>query len=125
MVNYSVGDFLIRIKNAAMSGRQELEVQSTKFAESVAEALKREGILREVKRNGGTLSVRLAYRKKEPVMINLRLISSPGLRIYMSADEIAARNKPSILILSTTKGVVSSKEAMKYGVGGEVIAEIW
>jgi small subunit ribosomal protein S8 len=87
--------------------------------------LKKEGILTEVKKKDGTLMVKLAYRKKEPILMNLKLVSKPGLRIYMGADELSAIRKPSFLVLSTPKGIMTSFEAIKKRIGGEVIVEIW
>ena len=57
--------------------------------------------------------------------MNIKLISKPGLRIYLGADEIAKKKSPSIYLVSTPKGVISSLQAVKERVGGEVIAEIW
>jgi small subunit ribosomal protein S8 len=124
-INYSIGDFLIRIKNTALARRKEMEVDNTKLIESVAKVLKKEGILTEVKKKEGKLMVKLAYRKKEPTLIDLRLVSKPGLRIYMGADELSAIRKPSFLVLSTPKGIMTSREAIKQRIGGEVIVEIW
>lgn len=124
-INYSIGDFLIRIKNTALANRKEMEVDNTKLIENVAKVLVKEGILTEVKKKDGKLTVKLAYRKKEPIIIDLRLVSKPGLRIYMGADELSAIRKPSFLILSTPKGIITSREAIKQRIGGEVIVEIW
>jgi small subunit ribosomal protein S8 len=124
-INYSIGDFLVRIKNTALAGKKEFEVDNTKLIESVAEVLKKEGILTEVKKKDGILMVKLAYRKKEPILMNLKLVSKPGLRIYMGADELSAIRKPSFLVLSTPKGIMTSFEAIKKRIGGEVIVEIW
>lgn len=124
-INYSIGDFLIRIKNTTLARKKELEVDNTKLIESVAEVLKKEGILTEITKKGGKLIVKPAYRKKEPILMDLKLVSRPGLRIYMSTDELAAIKGPSIFILSTSKGAMTSLEAIKKRIGGEIIAEIW
>jgi small subunit ribosomal protein S8 len=125
MVNYPVGDFLIRVKNAATGGRRELSVENTKFTKAMADVLKRMGLLEKVSVEKGILTARLSYHKKEPLLIDLKLISKPGLRIYCGVDELAKRRRASMLILSTPKGVMSSKDALKKGVGGEVMAEVW
>jgi small subunit ribosomal protein S8 len=124
-INYSIGDFLVRIKNATLAGRKEMEVDNTKLIESIAKVLKKEGILTEVKKKEGILTVKLAYRKKEPILMDLKLISRPGLRIYMGADELSAIKGPSYFVLSTPKGIMTSREAIKERIGGEVIVEIW
>jgi small subunit ribosomal protein S8 len=123
--NYPVGDFLIRIKNALLSGKREVSVGSTKLIKEVAKTLKREGFLSEVSEKKGKLTVKLMIRAKEPVLMDLKLISKPGLRIYMRVDELEAIKGPEVYILSTAQGVMSSKEAIKKRVGGEVIAKVF
>ncbi|KKS81021.1 MAG: 30S ribosomal protein S8 [Candidatus Woesebacteria bacterium GW2011_GWC1_43_10b] len=124
IVNYPVGDFFIRIKNAARAGHKEVVLPSTKFIKEIAKTLKKEGFLDSVSQDKGNLKISLAYRKKEPIIMDIKLISKPGLRRYVSADEISKRRGASILILSTSKGVLSSQDALKARVGGEVIAEV-
>jgi small subunit ribosomal protein S8 len=123
--NYSVGDFLIRIKNTAMSGGKTVEYRAEKQIVAIADSLKKLGLLDTVKKEKDILSVSLAYKNKKPVIINLKLVSTPGLRIYRGADEIGKKRSPSIYILTTPKGIISSKEAVKSRTGGEIIAEIW
>ena len=123
--NYPVGDFLIRVKNAALAGKHEVEVPVTKGIKAVAEALKRAGYVEEVKAAKGLLTASLSYRRKKPVMLGLKLISKPGLRIYMDVDDIEAKRGPSIFIVSTPKGVLISKEVIGKRASGEVLAEVW
>lgn len=96
-------------------------MRKTKFIKSVAEALEREGFLSEVKEDEDDLVVRLAYAKKEPIIMRLDLVSKPGLRIYRSVEELESEKGPEIYIISTSKGVLSSSEAIKKNIGGEVI----
>jgi len=124
MVNYPVGDFLIRIKNATLAGKREFELPKTKMIKAVAQVLKKEGFLESCLEKKGNLLIKLAYKKKKPVIFGLKLISRPGLRIYIRADELAQKKGMSVFILSTCKGVVSSREALKLRVGGELIAEL-
>lgn len=125
-----VSDFLIRIKNASMAKNKWIEVRSTKQVVAVAEALKKLGFLDEViipkagKKEKPVLKVSLAFKNKAPVIMNLKLVSKPGLRVYMDTKSLEERRSPSILLLSTPKGILSSKEALKARVGGEVLAEI-
>jgi small subunit ribosomal protein S8 len=123
--NYSVGDFLIRIKNTAMAKNKVLEYKAEKQIVAIAEALKKLGFLDEVKKEKETLNVSLAFKNKKPVIMNLKLISKPGLRVYMGVAEIEKKRGPSVYLISTPKGIISSLAAVKAGVGGEVIAEIW
>lgn len=125
VVNYPVGDFLIRIKNAALADKRELDVSETKLIKAVADVLKKEGYLEKVTEKQGKLNIRLAYRRKKPVLFKLKLVSKPGLRVYMTVKELEKIKGPSIFILSTPKGVISSQEAKKERLGGEVIVEIW
>lgn len=124
-INYSIGDFLVRIKNTALARKKELVVDNTKLIDSVAKVLKKEGVLTEITKKDGKLTVQLAYRKREPVLMGLKLVSKPGLRVYMGADELATIKGPSFFILSTPKGIMTSQEAIKARIGGEVIVEIW
>lgn len=125
MINYPIGDFLIQIKNAANADKKEFEVDSTNLIKDTAQTLKSAGYLEEVSEKGGVLSIRLAYKKKEPVLMNIKLVSKPGLRIYMNVDDIEKIKGPFTLLISTPKGVVTSKRAIKERIGGEVIAKIW
>jgi small subunit ribosomal protein S8 len=123
-LNYPIGDFLIKLKNAAMAKNKSFEARSTKQIMAVAEALKKQGYLDGVKKEKTKTTFLLAFRHKRPYLTDLKLVSKPGLRIYTDVWELSKRRKPSILLISTPKGIVSSKEAIKLGVGGEVIVEI-
>lgn len=123
--NYPVGDFLIRIKNAAMAGKKDVVVQKTKFIEQIAQTLREEGYLEDVKSDDENLTVKLVFHKKKPLLFNIELVSKPGLRIYKRVDEIEAMKGPFILILSTPKGVMSSRKALDNRTGGELIAKVW
>ncbi len=124
-VNYPVGDFLIRIKNTVLASNREFDVASTKFIKQVAKVLEKARYLEKVEEKDGRLTIRLAYHKKEPVLMDIKLVSKPGLRVYMAADELEKKKGPSVYILSTSKGVMTSREAIKHRLGGEVIAEVW
>ncbi|MGA3291757.1 MAG: 30S ribosomal protein S8 [Candidatus Microgenomates bacterium] len=123
--NYPVGDFLIRLKNAAMAGNKKVDASPDKQIKAIAEALKKMGYLDEVKSEKGTLTVSLTFKNKEPRLMNLKLVSKPGLRVYLGADELEEKKGPSVFLVSTPKGVISSLQAIKNRAGGEVIAEIW
>ena len=127
MTNYPAGDFLIQIKNAARTNKREISVKSTKYLLEVAKVFEKEGILDGVRSESGKLTANISYHKKEPVLMDLKLVSKPGLRKYMGVDEIKSRKRArsTFLILSTPQGVMSSREAYKKNIGGEVIVEIW
>lgn len=124
MTNYPVGDFLIRLKNASMANLKEISVPSTSLVLEVAKTLKKEGYIDEVQKVGNVIKLRIVYRKKEPVLTDVKLVSKPGLRVYMKAGELAKIKTPSSFIVSTPKGVMSHRDAIKKRLGGEVIAEI-
>ncbi len=124
LVNYPIGDFLIQIKNAVLAGNREITVKKTKLILSVAKKLKKENFLNEVEKKDGKLKIRLSYFKKKPIIMDLKLISKPGLRIYMSVDELEGLMGPQVRFLSTPKGILTAKEAIKQRVGGEVLVEI-
>lgn len=119
-MTYRLGDFLIQVKNAAMAKNKEVSMPSNKKIVAVAEALKRLGYLEKVVKE----SVSLSFKDKKPVLMDLKLVSKPGRRIYIGTRELDKRRSPSILLISTHAGIISSKEAVKSRMGGEVIAEL-
>lgn len=124
-INYPVGDFLIRMKNAVIAGNKEITVPATKLIKSVAHVLKNMGYITELNSQDGTLTVSLAIRRKEPVLMNVKLVSKPGLRVYMRVDELESIKGPFTIILSTPLGIMTAKDAIKKRTGGEVIAKIF
>lgn len=123
--NYQAGDFLIRLKNAKLAGRKSVNMPTSKFVVAIAKVLQKQGILDKVENKAGILTVTLAYQKKEPVLLDIKIVSRPGLRVYKTLDQLRKKRGASIYILSTPKGVVSEKDAIKTGNGGELIAEIY
>lgn len=122
--NYPVGDFLIKIKNASMAGNKEVKVAQSAKILAIAEALKKLGFLDGVKKEEGVISVSLAFKNKKPLLMDVKLMSKPGLRIYMGATEIEKKKGPSIYLITSPAGIISSRQAIKTRTGGEVIAEI-
>lgn len=123
-LNYPVGDFLIQIKNAARAHKKEVSLAKTKFIKQVANVLKKEGFLDSVTEDKGLLLLKLAFQRKEPVIMDIKLVSKPGLRVYKGASDLGSKRSASIFLVSTSKGVMSSSEAVKKRLGGEVIAEV-
>ena len=122
--NYPVGDFLVRLKNAGLARMKTVEMPHTKLIKAVAKTLVAEGYLADISEKRGKVSVTLTYRRKEPILTEIKLVSKPGLRVYIKASELEKRKDPSILLISTPSGVMSSKDALKKRLGGEVIAEV-
>ena len=124
VTNYPVGDFLIRVKNAALARTKVISLDGTNLIKGVAEALKRLGFLDKVSEKDGRLEVTLMYKSKEPLLSNITLVSKPGLRVYKDVDFFQGYRGSSFFIVSTSKGILTSIEAKKENSGGEVICEI-
>jgi len=128
-----IADLLTRIRNAARSRHEIVEIPWSRLKESVARILVAEGYLREAKRvkekNGimEILHIQLKFDKEnKPVITDLRRVSRPGRRIYVGAQEIPpVRRGMGISILSTPKGMLVDREAQKANVGGELICSVW
>jgi len=124
-VNYSIGDFLIKVKNASMAKNKELTVTSNKQIEAIALGLKKLGYLDSVTKEKSLIKLALTFKNKRPLLTDLKLVSKPGLRIYMGVTEIEKKKGPSTYLISTPIGIIASRQAIKERVGGEVIAEIF
>lgn len=116
---------MIRVKNSAMAGEKRLTVPANKQIIKIAESLKKSGLFDEVKKEKENLSISLTFKAKKPLLMNIKLVSKPGRRIYLGASEIGKKRGPSQYLISTPKGILMSREAIKQNIGGEVIAEIW
>jgi len=123
-MNYPIGDFLIQIKNAALARQQEVTVSGTKLIRTVADEMKKMGYLDKVEEKDGKVIVKLTFHRKKPLINKVRLVSKPGLRIYAGVDDLEKDRGPSVYIVSTPKGIMSSRDAIKNRLGGEVIAEV-
>jgi small subunit ribosomal protein S8 len=131
MMNHSVSDFLIRIKNACLARRYEVVMPYSSMVKEVAKVLKKEGYLSEVKEgkigDKKTLNVVIAYEKRRPVFTDVVIISKPSLRVYKPSKnikdiEIRGRHK---VVMSTSQGVMTGEDARKKGIGGEILFKIW
>ena len=126
-----VADFLTRIRNANMVMHETVEVPASKTKLAIAEILKNEGYIKEYEQvedgKQGVIRVYLKYgANKAKVITGLRRISKPGLKVYCKKDEVPkVLGGLGIAIISTSKGIVTDKEARKLGLGGEVICYVW
>lgn len=126
-----VADMLTRIRNANTVRLEKLEIPASKLKREIAEILKREGFIREVEyiedNKQGIIRIFLKYGEdRERVITGLKRISKPGLRVYAKKDEVPrVLSGLGIAIVSTSKGVLTDKEARKQQVGGEVLAYVW
>lgn len=121
---YPVGDFLIKFKNAVMAKKHSIDYSFTKLVLALAHTLMKEGYLDTVQKEEGKISAKITYRKKEPLLMNINLISKPGLRVYMNVERLKEHKGPFKFIVSTSKGVMMEKDAVKKNLGGEIIAEV-
>jgi small subunit ribosomal protein S8 len=126
-----IADMLTRIRNANMVRHEKLEVPASKIKHAIANLLKEEGFIRDVEyvedNKQGILRIFLKYGADNERVINgLKRISKPGLRVYASKNEIPrVLGGLGIAVLSTSKGVMTDKQARQQQVGGEVLAYIW
>ncbi|MBD3161794.1 MAG: 30S ribosomal protein S8 [Candidatus Eisenbacteria bacterium] len=126
-----IADMLTCVRNAVRAGHRRVDIPSSRLKEAIAETLVRERYVQSCRRIEDTKQgiLRIYLRRAEgatPVITNLQRVSRPGRRIYVGKDEV-----PRIMggmgsaILSTTKGILTDKEARTAGLGGEVLARVW
>jgi small subunit ribosomal protein S8 len=126
-----IADMLTRIRNANSAFMTTVSMPSSKKLVEIARILREEGYVSAFEVVPGdvqpTLSITLKYGpKKERVITGIRRISKPGLRVYAKKDELPrVLGGLGIAVISTSKGVMTDKQAKKAGVGGEVIAYVW
>lgn len=126
-----IADMLTRIRNANTVRHEVVEMPASKAKREIAEILKREGFIRDAEyiedNKQGIIRIFLKYgQNNERVITGLKRISKPGLRVYTKSSEIPkVLGGLGIAIISTSKGVMSDKEARKANSGGEVLCYVW
>ena len=131
VINDPIADMLTRIRNGLIARHDSVTMPASNMKKAIAKILLDEGYIKSVDYidDGiqGQIKVTLKYiQGKESVIKGLKRISKPGLRVYARNDEIPkVLGGPGIAIVSTSKGVMTDKEARNAGVGGEVLAYIW
>lgn len=126
-----IADFLTRIRNANMVMHEKVEIPASKTKIALAEILKNEGFIKDYEQiedgKQGIIRVYLKYGpNREKVISGLKRISKPGLKVYCKRDEIPkVLGGLGIAVISTSKGIMTDKEARKHGLGGEVICYVW
>ena len=126
-----VADMLTRIRNAAMAYKDEVVVPASKLKVRIAEILAGEGYVSEAAVEGDGKDRRIVIRLKygpnrERTLSGLKRISTPGRRVYADKEEIPrVLGGLGVAILSTSRGVLTDRQAKKLGVGGEVLAYVW
>lgn len=127
MVTDNIGDFIIRIKNGNLVGKEVASVYSSKNKVAIADALVRAGYLKSFSVNGKMLEVVLNYKSdKTPKITGVQRISKPSKRVYQKSVDIKPfKSGFGATIISTPAGILSNREAVKQKVGGEVLFKIW
>jgi small subunit ribosomal protein S8 len=125
-----IADFLTRIRNASKAKKIRVDIPSSKMKISLADILRKQNfiedynIVEDNKQN--TIRVVLKYRNGVPALSGLKRISSPGLKVYKNAEDLPrVLNGLGIAVISTSKGLLTDKEAKKEAVGGEIVCYIW
>jgi len=126
-----IADMLTRIRNANTVYHEFVELPASSIKREIAEILKREGFIKDVEyikeNKKGILKISLKYGpNREKVITGLKRISKPGLRVYVKANDIPKVLRGlGIAIISTSKGLMTDKEARSKKLGGEIIAYVW
>ena len=127
----TIADLLTRIRNANSAKHDSVEVPASNMKKAICQILVDEGYVKNftVTEDGkqGMIKINLKYGEgKTPVIKGLRRVSKPGLRIYSNAEELPKVMKGlGIAIISTSKGIMTDREARRMNIGGEVLAFIW
>ena len=126
-----IADMLTRIRNALIAKHDTINVPASKMKKSIAEILLTQGFIKgyEIQDVAPQANIRITLKygpNGEKVITGLRRISKPGLRVYAKKDDVPkVLNGLGIAIISTSKGVITDREARALSVGGEVIAYVW
>jgi small subunit ribosomal protein S8 len=132
VINDPIADMLTRIRNAQIARHDTVSMPASNMKKSIAKLMQNEGFIKsyEVIDDGlqGEIKITLKYLngKQQPVIAGLKRISKPGLRVYARCEELPkVLGGLGIAIVSTSKGLMTDREARKNEVGGEVLAYIW
>lgn len=129
MIHSLSTDFLIRIKNGYRAGRKTITAPASKFCLSIAEVLKVNGFISGYSVAGDAIkemTINLIYENNSPKVTDVSLYSKPGRRFYSNNTSLPwGKTRQSIIIISTSQGVMTQRQAKVKGLGGEIIAEIW
>lgn len=125
-----ISNMIIQIKNAGNAGLNEVELPYSKFKHTILDVLKKEGFIKRVdtgtKKGKKTLLAELFVENRIPKIKGVERISKPSRRVYRRSEEMRpVKNGYGTLVVSTSKGVMSGREAKKAGLGGETLFSIW
>ena len=132
MVNDTISDTLTRIRNAILAKHQVVQVSSTKITRNLIEVLKQEGFIEHFDETQDELkkllliTLRYKGKNKRSIITKIKRISKPGLKVYAKHKELPkVLNGIGIAIISTSKGIMTDKQARYFGLGGEVLCYVW
>ena len=126
-----VADMLTRIRNANTAGHTTVDIPASKIKKSIASILKEEGYIEDFEvvedNKQGMIKIKMKYAPgKVRVISGIRKISKPGLKVFAKSEDVPrVLGGLGIAIISTSKGVISDKEARRLGIGGEVVCYVW
>lgn len=127
-----IADMLTRIRNAGTAKHETVEVPASTVKSAIADILVKEGYIKNVEKiegvnTQGVLKITLKYVENKKLAISgIKRISKPGLRVYANKEDLPkVLGGLGIAIISTSKGIMTDKEARKLGIGGEVMAYVW
>lgn len=129
-MNYLVSDLIIRLKNASLAKRKEVEFVYSKMAKEIAKLLVKENYLEDLKeetRDGQKILVaKVRYEKRMPVFSDCEVVSKPSLRVYIGAKNLTKiQGGLGFSVISTNQGIMAGYQARKKGLGGEILFKIW
>ena len=129
MLSDPISDFLCRLRNASQALHPDVVIPHSRLKENLAQVLKREGYVAVVYVEGTgkkNIRLKLKYTGRKSVIEGLRRLSSPGRRVYAACGEIPkVRGGLGVVVLTTSAGVVTDREARKRNLGGELICSVW
>jgi small subunit ribosomal protein S8 len=131
MVTDPISDMLTRIRNAVAVGHERVRMPSSKMKESLARLLAAEGFIDRYEVNpsdpGAELTVVLRYGdRRQPAISGIKRVSKPGHRIYRGAGDIhRVQGGLGVVVVSTSQGLLSDREARRRRLGGEIVCEVW
>jgi len=125
-VNDPVGDMLTRLRNAIGARHETVEIPASRLKAEIARVLKAEGYVSSVEESGPAIVLRLKYAGKVPALMGVDRVSRPGRRSYARRDELPlVLGGLGTVIVSTSSGVMTGREARRKGLGGEILAKVW
>ncbi len=130
MTTDPISDMLTSIRNAQAVSHQTVTIPFSILKYKIVKVLEKQGFVEKVEKKGKKvrkiIEIVLKYKNKEPIISGIRRVSKPGQRIYISVQEIRkVRGGYGMTIISTSKGLMTNKEAKKNKLGGEVLCELW